>query len=237
VNQRRVVQPPELEARRLATIRAVMFDMDGVLIDSEPAHLAAMDEILRRERVPVPDPTDWQRVFFGRPDRDGLRDWFALHGLTDDGAIARIMAEKLTLFSAHFERLVTPFTDAQQLARDLHARGVPLALVTGARRAEMQLALERFELTELFSACVSGDDVAVGKPDPEPYLRGAEALGVEPSECLVIEDAEAGVASALAAGAAVLAIDRIGQPARFDGVACVSAIDGGVLESILAQAG
>jgi HAD superfamily hydrolase (TIGR01509 family) len=212
-----------------------MFDMDGVLIDSEPAHLAAMDEILRRECVPVPDAMDWQRVFFGRPDRDGLRDWFTLHGLRDDGVIERIMADKLTLFSAHFERLVTPFPDAQQLARDLHARGVPLALVTGARRAEMQLALERFALSALFSACVSGDDVTVGKPDPQPYLRGAAALGHEAGECLVIEDAEAGVAAALAAGAAVLAIDRIGQPHRFDSVPYVSGIDAGVLESILAR--
>jgi HAD superfamily hydrolase (TIGR01509 family) len=219
----------------LATIRAVMFDMDGVLIDSEPAHLAAMDEILRREHVPVPDADDWQRVFFGRPDRDGLRDWFALHGLNDYGAIARIMAEKLTLFSTHFERLVAPFPDAQQLARDLHARGVPLALVTGARRAEMQLALARFELDELFAACVSGDDVTVGKPDPEPYLRGAAALGCDSRDCLVIEDAEAGVAAALAAGASVLAIDRIGQPERFGDVPCVSGIDAGVLDGILAR--
>ena len=133
----------------MATIRAVMFDMDGVLIDSEPAHLAAMDEILRREHVPVPDAQDWQRVFFGRPDRDGLRDWFALHGLADDGAIARIMAEKLMLFSAHFERLVTPFPDAQQLARDLHARRpagardrrAPRGDATGARPLPAQRAL------------------------------------------------------------------------------------------------
>jgi HAD superfamily hydrolase (TIGR01509 family) len=204
-----------------------------VLIDSEPAHLAATVEVLRRENVPIPDAADWQRVFFGRPDRDGLRDWFALHGLTDAGAIARIMAKKTAHFSAHFERLVTPFLDAQQLARDLCSHGVPLALVTGARRAEMQLALERFHLSELFSATISGDDVRVGKPDPEPYLRGAAALGLPAQDCLVIEDAEAGVTAALAAGATVLAIDRINEPERFGDVTVVRALGTDVLEQIL----
>jgi HAD superfamily hydrolase (TIGR01509 family) len=212
-----------------------MFDMDGVLIDSEPAHLAAMDEVLRQHGWPAPDAADWQRVFFGRPDRDGLRDWFGLHGIPDNGAIAHVMAEKLTLFSAHFGQLVTPFPDAQQLARELHARGVPLALVTGARRAEMQLALERFQLSQHFEVVISGDDVLVGKPDPEPYLRGAAVLGCDPDDCLVIEDAEAGVAAALAAGATVLAIDRIGRPERFDGVPSVSEIDADALAAILGR--
>ena len=182
----------------MASIKAVMFDMDGVLIDSEPAHLAATVAALSREDVPIPSAADWQRVFFGRPDRDGLRDWFALHELPDAGAIARIMAAKTARFSAHFERLVTPFLDAQQLARDLRAHGVPLALVTGARRSEMQLALERFGLTALFAATISSDDVRVGKPDPQPYLLGATVLGLAAKDCLVIEDAQAGVTAALA---------------------------------------
>jgi beta-phosphoglucomutase len=221
----------------VTTIRAVMFDMDGVLIDSEPAHLAATVDVLRREGVPLPDDTDWQRVFFGRPDRDGLRDWFEIHELPDAGAIARIMAAKTALFSAHFERLVTPFADAQQLARALHAHDVPLALVTGARRSEMLQALERFDLAGLFAVTISGDDVDVGKPDPEPYLRGAQALGVPPGACIVIEDAEAGVQSALAAGATVLAIDRIGQPGRLEGARVVTSFDAGTLSYILAVLG
>lgn len=119
-------------------------------------------------------------------------------------------------------------TDGQWLARALHERGVPLALVTGARRSELDLVLRRFDFGAVFAATVSADDVVVGKPDPEPYLRGAAALGLLASECLVIEDAVAGLRSAEAAGAAVIVVDRLGDPGRFAPQRPVARLDEGV---------
>jgi HAD superfamily hydrolase (TIGR01509 family) len=214
-------------------IRAVLFDMDGVLIDSEPAHQAAAQVVLRERGLPVPGDHDWERVFLGRPDRDGLHDWFAEHRVVAD--VEDLMAAKQVQVAARLATGVVACDDGQWLARELHRRGVPLALVTGARRAEAALVIERFALDGVFAATVSADDVARGKPDPEPYLRGAAALGVSASACLVIEDAVPGLRAAEAAGAAVIVVDRLGQPERFATVRPVARLDERVLAAILAQ--
>lgn len=214
-------------------IRAVLFDMDGVLIDSEPAHQKGAQEVLRERGLPVPDDDDWERVFLGRPDRDGFIDWFAEHRLVAD--VEALMAAKQEAVVSRLAVEVAACEDGQWLARALHARGVPLAVVTGARRAELALVLRRFALEGIFAATVSADDVTIGKPDPEPYLLGAAALGLPASACLVIEDAVAGLRSAEAAGAAAIVVDRLGQPERFTPLVPVARLDETVLAAILAQ--
>src|SRR5262245_51696995 len=97
-------------------IRAVLFDMDGVLIESEPAHLAAARVVLRARGLPVPDEADWLRVFIGRPDRDILTDWFAEHGVNDD--VEGVMAEKQLEVAARLAAEVAPYEDGQWLARE-----------------------------------------------------------------------------------------------------------------------
>src|SRR4051794_23602137 len=131
-------------------IRAVLFDMDGVLIDSEPTHQAAAQAALRERGLPVPDDDDWVRIFLGRPDRDGLLDWFAEHGVNED--IDELMAAKQVGVLERLAAEVAPCEDGQWLARALHARGVPLAVVTGARRQELELVLRRFDLGAVFGA-------------------------------------------------------------------------------------
>lgn len=215
-----------------AVIRAVMFDMDGVLIDSEPVHKAALQAVLSASGLPVPNDPDWEPIFLGRPDRDGLLDWFQLHGVEQDPQ--PLMDVKQVYFAERFDALVTPLYDGQWLARELAIRGIPLALVTGAHRSEMEMTLERFALGEYFSARISANDITTGKPHPEPYLRGAAALGIDPAETLVIEDAPAGVRSALAAGARVIAVDRYGSPDRLAGATVVSQLDQRVVDMVLA---
>jgi HAD superfamily hydrolase (TIGR01509 family) len=212
-------------------LRAILFDMDGVLIDSEPTHQAAAQEALRERDLPVPDDDDWRRVFLGRPDRDGLIDWFSQHRVAGD--IGAIMAAKQVRVATRLATEVAACDDGQWLARELHRRGVPLALVSGARRTEIALVVERFALDDVFAATVSADDVTTGKPDPEPYRRGAAALGVPASACLVIEDAIPGLRSAQAAGAAVIVVDRFDQPGRFAPLQPVKRLDEAVLTAIL----
>lgn len=208
-----------------------MFDMDGVLIDSEPAHLRATRAELASRDLPIPDETRWERIFFGRPDRDGLAEWFVLHGIAPD--IPSIMAGKLTRFTEHFTDLVESFADGQWLARALHERGVPLALVTGARRAEAELVLDHFELRDVFRITVTSDETTSGKPDPQPYLLGAELLGVPADRCVVIEDAVPGLRAAEACGAWPIVVDRLGRPERFETITPVAALDDAVLAAIL----
>lgn len=216
-------------------IEAVLFDMDGVLVDSEPAHLEVMREALRHFGLPVPDDVDWEAVFFGRPDRDGLAEWLLLQHVTAD--IDAIMTDKLARFETRFAELVTACEDGQWLARELHRHGLPLALVTGARRLEANLVLERFDLGGIFAASVSSDESITGKPDPIPYLMGAEALGVAARACVVIEDAIPGLRAAEAAGATPFVVDRLGRPERFETIQPVRELDEQVLAAILELAG
>jgi len=214
--------------------RAVMFDMDGVLIDSEPVHMAALQAVLAAHGAPVPGESDWEPVFLGRPDRDGLLDWFRIHGIERDVRV--LMDDKQFYIAERFAEMVAPCPDGQWLARALAARGMPLALVSGARRNEIELTLERFDLRSVFAVTVSADDVSVGKPNPAPYLRGAELLGVAAAETLVIEDAVAGMLAARAAGADVIVVDRLGRPERFGGLTPVERLDERVLARITSAA-
>lgn len=209
---------------------AVLFDMDGVLVDSEPAHFAVTCEALEKFGLPIPDDHDWQTIFFGRPDRDGLAEWCNRHHITAD--IGAIMADKLGRFEARFSELVKPFDDAQWLARALHERGMPLAIVSGARRPEVDLVVQRFHLEDVFRTTLSSDEVRSGKPNPEGYLKGAKALGVEPARCTVIEDALPGIAAAQAAGAALVVVDRLNDPTRFAPLTPVTRLDDAVLRGL-----
>lgn len=215
-------------------VQAVLFDMDGVLVDSEPAHFAVMRGVLADLGLPVPDERDWEAYFFGRPDCDGLAEWLTLTGASADPEV--VLQAKLARFTKRFAELVRPFDDGQWLARALHAAGLPLALVTGARRGEAGLVLDRFDLARCFAVTLTADDVVRGKPDPLPYLTAAERLGTDPARCLVVEDAPAGVRAALAAGARVVIVDRLARPERFDGLPVVTRLDQTVLEEILAAA-
>ncbi|HYI14770.1 MAG TPA: HAD family hydrolase, partial [Thermomicrobiales bacterium] len=132
---------------------------------------------------------------------------------------------------------VTAFEDGQWLARELNRHGLPLALVTGARRDETDLVLSRFELGDVFAASISSDESITGKPDPIPYLMGAEALGVAASDCAVIEDAIPGLRAAEAAGATPIVVDRLGRPERFVTAEPVTVLDERVLAMILEMAG
>lgn len=215
--------------------QAVLFDMDGVLVDSEPAHFVVTVDALRANDLPIPDDRDWDRVFLGRPDRDGFTEWFLEHHVSVD--IETVMADKLSRFEARFSELVEPFHDGQWLARTLHEHGVRMALVTGARRAEADLVLRTFSLAHVFEARISADDVTSGKPDPQPYLLGAAALSLPTSACIVIEDSVVGLRAAEAAGAVPIVVDRVDHPDRFGTVAPFTKLDDCVLTQILAHLG
>jgi HAD superfamily hydrolase (TIGR01509 family) len=203
--------PVTAPRRDYPTIAAILFDMDGVLIDSEPVHEAATDEIMRASGVGPISSEVFARYFFGRTDYVGFRDYLAAIG-RDDLSTEELMRRKAAAFARRFAEEVRPHPDGLSTLREAAARGYPVAIVSGARNAEIALVVERFQLRPLLAATVGGDDVSEGKPRPAPYLTGASRLEVEPAACVVVEDAPAGIASARAAGMRCLAVDRLGQP-------------------------
>ncbi len=182
--------------------RAVLFDMDGVVVDSIPTHVQAWQEAFRAQGVDL-DP-EWPRLREGEKALETCRlicrrldlDW-------NTERCAALVAHKREIFRS---RPTPPFfPDFLPTWRELRRRGIATALVTGSTRVNVEHLLSG-ELLQGFDALVCSEDVTQGKPDPEPYLRGLKALGLPADECLVVENAPLGIESARAAGLAVLAL-------------------------------
>jgi HAD superfamily hydrolase (TIGR01509 family) len=186
----------------MTRIAAVIFDMDGVLVDSEPLHLRATQAALGT-RGPSYTERDNQS-FFGATDADLLRLLRILFNLPDTTA-ALVEAKTAHLITMiRTEGRLRPGVPVVPLT--LRQAGLPLALATASRRPVIQAVLERVGLDRAFGAVVSGDEVARGKPAPDGFLMAARRLAVEPERCLVVEDSRNGVLAAKAAGMLVAAV-------------------------------
>jgi HAD superfamily hydrolase (TIGR01509 family) len=183
-------------------VRAVIFDMDGVIVDSEPYSMQALIDILRQYGV-EPTEDELQRSY-GRRVRDDFVDYFSRHRVTADVniAIAHKHARYYHLAAGHLQ----PLPGVGALLRRLRDYSYRLALASSGDRVKVAFGMQALELNGIFEAVVTGDDVSHSKPDPEIYLIAAQRLGVPPAECLAIEDAPAGVEAAKRAGMRCLAV-------------------------------
>jgi HAD superfamily hydrolase (TIGR01509 family) len=179
----------------------VVFDLDGVLVDSEPTHERANAEYLAGFGTTL-DP--WlSEAMMGRRVRD-LTDAVApLVGLPPEETFAGRERVFWRLLEAGELR---PMPGVRRSLDRLAAAGLPLAVASSGTRAYVEHALDRLRLRHAFAAVVSGEEVANGKPDPEIYLQAAERLGAEPAACMAVEDAPHGIAAARAAGMRVVAV-------------------------------
>ena len=173
--------------------RAVLFDLDGVIVDSRPHHISAWHELARRHDLRH-DPDYFTRMF-------GLRNDAILGGLgiapPDTPPLA---AEKETLFREAARGHAEALPGVRDLLDALDAAAVPRAVVTSTPRENLDLVLDSLKLAGRFQALVAEEDATKGKPDPEGFLVAARLLGVQPAACVVIEDAPAGLRAARTAG-------------------------------------
>ncbi len=182
---------------------AVIFDMDGVLVDSEPMHFATTNEVLARHAARL-SPEEYatclgltEIAFF---ERMVLR--FGLRSTPADLAAERVAASLEALATGP----LLPMDGALECLLRLSADGYPLALASSATAAQVGLVVERLGLRRVLEAVVSADDVSRGKPAPDLFLEAARRLGVPPAECLVVEDAVLGVQAARSAAMASVAL-------------------------------
>jgi HAD superfamily hydrolase (TIGR01509 family) len=199
-------------------IKAVVFDCDGVLVDSEPLAARAWAEAI---------------AAYGYSITDG--DLEACLGITEDAmhaylsqhvdlppyetVIVEVDEIRFELFDAHLRA----FPDAVDSVRALALEGIPLAVASSSRRFALDRKLAKFDLARYFDVIVAGDQVVRGKPAPDVYLAAAGGLGIEPKLCLAIEDARNGAESASAAGMRVVVVSRSG--AIMPRYATVSSVD------------
>jgi HAD superfamily hydrolase (TIGR01509 family) len=183
-------------------VQAVIFDMDGVIVNSEPYSMQALIDILRQYGV---EPTeDDLRRSYGRRVRDDFVDYFAKYGVTADvnTAIAHKHARYYHLAAGHLR----PFPGVMSLLKRVRDHGYRLALASSGDRVKVAFGMQALELNGIFETVVTGDDVSHSKPDPEIYLTVAQRLGVPPAACIAIEDAPAGVEAAKHAGMRCIAV-------------------------------
>lgn len=181
---------------------AVIFDMDGVLIDSYMAHFAGWSQMY--EELGVPYSEGEFAADFGRTSRDILHRRFG--DTLADGRIRELDQRKEALFRDSLRANFTPMDGALRLIDSLTADGFLLAVGSSAPPENIDLCLEMLGRRAAFGAVVTGLDVTRGKPDPQVFLTAAERLGVSPQSCAVIEDAVHGIEAANRAGMASIAL-------------------------------
>ncbi len=183
-------------------VRGILFDFDGVLVDSEPIRFKAGAQALAE----IGASLTWERfltVWLGRTDHAGLRD---ILGDRYEAEGERVVTRRNVLYEKWLDE-VPPYADAVTLLGRL-PDGIRLAVATGSRRIEVQRILTRLGLFQRFQAIITAEDYRRAKPAPDPFLAATRRMDLAPASCLVIEDSPAGVAAAHAAGMPVLAVDR-----------------------------
>jgi len=192
-------------------LRAVVFDFDGVIANSEPLHFRAMRDVLIAEGLSLTE-SDYYSKYLGFDDIGAFGAIAADRGLNwPERQIRRMVAKKAELL----ERLETGssvlFPGAAEAIRRLSSAG-PLAVASGAIRPEIDRVLAREGLSSCFMAIVAAGDTLASKPAPDPYLRAVALLSeclatdIEPEECVAIEDSLWGLASARSAGLRTVAV-------------------------------
>jgi len=205
-------------------VKAVVFDCDGVLVDSEPLSEAAWTRALSRYGYELRDG-DFDHCL-GRT-RGDIHAFFAqqhsLPGLAEFSAA--VDDEIIPLLESELEA----FPDAVEAVQELALNGVPLAVASSSRRRDLDLKLDRVGLRRYFEVSIAGDEVTAGKPAPDLFLGAATGLGVDPTSCLAVEDSPAGAAAAEAAGMRVVTVARDGG--LIGGRPSVSRLDAGLMMS------
>lgn len=193
-------------------LKAVIFDFDGIIVDSEPLHYRAFQRVLE----PFGAGFSWDdyiKIFMGFDDRDAFREAFCQAGLElDDARLHELIGAKAELFQHVAAEGVSSYPGVCELIRAISGK-LPLAICSGALRSDIEPILATLGLTSCFDSIVTADDVPHSKPDPASYIEAVKRLQllfpdgmITPELAVAIEDTPAGIASAKGAGLKVVAV-------------------------------
>ncbi len=204
--------------------KAILFDFDGVILDSEDLHYEAFRRVFAEEGVSLARKAYYEDCL-GFNDAECIRWGLEGTGRIDEaGGIERLTERKSVYFEELLDKQMRFFPGVCAFIRAAAGK-YPLAVTSMARRGEIEIALRRAALSDLFCVIVSGEDIEKTKPDPEPYRKTLRLLNarlasteikqaIRPQECLVVEDSCAGIQSAKAAGMNVLGLAQTEDAAR-----------------------
>lgn len=198
----------------MSNLAAVIFDFDGVLVDSEPFHQAAINVVLEPLGLAL-SPEEYEEHYLGFDDRGVFLHRFQqAHQPLAQDRLRQLVASKADAFANVIERRgIQPFPGAVELLAALKVAKIPLALCTGATHRDVSAILHQVKGLDVFDTIVTADEVAASKPDPTCYRLALEKLWraqpahtIEPSQVLAIEDSPWGIEAAKGAGLRVLAV-------------------------------
>ncbi len=191
---------------------ALIFDFDGVVVDSEPIHLTAFQQVLAGLGIEMTREAYFSK-YLGYDDRDCIAACARDQGVQLAAhRVAQLIEAKTALVKRLFREGIEPLPGAVELIRAAAEAGTPVGVCSGALREEIELASRAVGVWDCWSVVVPAEDVARGKPDPEGYaltlkrLSGKLGRRVEPGRCVVVEDSPAGIEAAKAVGFRVLAV-------------------------------
>lgn len=193
----------------MTDFRGVLWDIDGTLIDSEPLHLACIRQV--SETFGYVLPRAQEERFLGY---DQTTVWLAIAGhFAGRVSEADWKEAVLAAYIARAEREARPFLGALEAIRSLAAAGVPQACVSNSERRVVDANVAALGIAPYLQFTISRDDVALGKPDPQPYRMGCERLGLDPARGIAVEDSAAGAQAATAAGLHLVRVPADGHTA------------------------
>ena len=193
--------------------RAVLFDFDGVIVNSEPLHFQAFHEVLATEGIELTEE-EYYRELIGFDDKGALRHVYQQRGipLQPKTFLSLMAAKSEAMMDLIHRKQFSALPGVEEFVRGLW-RDVPLAICSGALREEIEAMLEGISLRDCFGVIVAADDVTVGKPDPSGYLMTMQLVSdklksvkLKPADCLIIEDAPTVIHSVKVKGFPVLAV-------------------------------
>ncbi|MBI1971811.1 MAG: HAD family phosphatase [Candidatus Aenigmarchaeota archaeon] len=194
-------------------IKAVIYDLDDTMVDSNPLHVEAFETILKKLGHDIDEmPAEIRSRFVGMRIVDISRkmcDYFKF-----DVNLEAFFRERNKVFLDIVKNKLQSMPGLLYSLRLFRENGLRVAIASSGTREYINFVLEKFSIAGYFDVIVSGDDVKLGKPDPETYFVACEKLGLKPGECLVLEDSTVGVQSAKSAGCKCIAFQSPNTPVQ-----------------------
>ena len=186
-------------------IKAILFDHDGTLVDSEAVHYDLWQKLLQKHSITIPK-AEFEKRFVGLPSSEIARD-IIKHYRCSIG-LDELIHKKTRLVKQYLSEQAFPLIgDALEVIIALKQLGFTLGVVTGASQLSIATTIERHNLSKYFDVVVCGEDVDNNKPAPDPYRLAVKKLGLQLEECVAVEDSETGLQSAIGAGLKCLTVE------------------------------
>ncbi|KAF3887846.1 MULTISPECIES: HAD family hydrolase [Nostocales] len=197
------------------SLKAILFDFNGVIINDESIHEQLIEQLLIEENLTI-KPGEYRKICLGRSDRSCVKELLAKRGrVVSDTYLTQLLNRKAESYVREIEKIekLPLYPGLDDLLFQGRSRNLKIGIVSGAIRKEIDLILNRTKLAQHFHAIVAGDDVTTSKPDPQGYLLAVKRLNqvyldlnLMPEECLAIEDTFAGIQAAKQAGMQVVGV-------------------------------